>query len=217
MAFSEIWYFNYHVLPSLSPLFEISIVHWRQQKIGVQCFDYWRHWNHLFILEVVYLFFFSCNSAALEKENKNNDCAVFLEAITRRISINPLVPLLYLGLRRPGISAPWGFHIFYSGRDESKFCSVTRLYLTLCDAMDCSTPGFLVHHQHLELPQIHVQCVSDAIQPSHPLSSPTFPAFNLSQNQGLSQWLSSSHQVAKVLEFQLQHQSFQWIFRIDFL
>ena len=61
----------------------------------------------------------------------------------------------------------------------------------------------------------HVHWVSDAIQPSHPLSSPSPPAFSLSQNQGLFQWVSSSHQVAKVLEFQLQHQSFQWIFRID--
>ena len=62
-----------------------------------------------------------------------------------------------------------------------------------------------------------IHWVSDAIQPSHPLSSPSPPAFNLSQHQGLFQWVSSSHQVAKVLEFQLQHQSFQWIFRTDFL
>ena len=65
--------------------------------------------------------------------------------------------------------------------------------------------------------QTHVHWVSDAIQPSHPLSSPSPPAFYLSQHQGLFQWVSSSHQVAKVLEFQLQHQSFQWIFRTDFL
>ena len=82
--------------------------------------------------------------------------------------------------------------------------------------MDCSMPGFPVHHQLLELTQIHVHRVSDAIQPSHPLSSPS-PAFNLSQHQGLFQWVSSSHQVAKVLEFQLQHQYYQWIFRTDFL
>ena len=72
------------------------------------------------------------------------------------------------------------------------------------------------HHQLPELAQIHVHWVSDVIQPSHPLSSPS-PAFNLSQHQGLFKWVSSSNQVAKVLEFQLQHQSFQWIFRIDFL
>ena len=72
-----------------------------------------------------------------------------------------------------------------------------------------------IHHQLLELAQTHVHWVSDAIQPSHPLSSPFPPAFNLSHHQGLFQWVGSSHQVAKVLEFQLQHQSFQWIFRTD--
>ena len=82
--------------------------------------------------------------------------------------------------------------------------------------MDCSTPGFPVHHQLPELAQTRVHRVSDAIQPSHPLSSPS-PVFNLSQHQGLFQWVSSFHQVAKVLEFQLQHQSFQWILRTDFL
>ena len=83
--------------------------------------------------------------------------------------------------------------------------------------MDCSMPGFAVLHQLLELVQTHSHRVGDAIQPSHPLLSPSPPAFNLSQHQGLFQWVSSVHQVAKVLEFQLQHQSFQWIFRTDFL
>ena len=78
------------------------------------------------------------------------------------------------------------------------------------------TPGLPVHHQLPELTQIHVHWVGDAIQPAHPLSSPSL-AFNLSQHQGLFKWVSSSHQVAKVSEFQLQHQSFQWIFRTDFL
>ena len=73
--------------------------------------------------------------------------------------------------------------------------------------MDCSTPGFPVHHQLLELAQTHVHWVTDAIQPSHPLSSPSPPAFNLSQHQGLFKWVSSSHQVAKVLEFQLHPDS----------
>ena len=82
---------------------------------------------------------------------------------------------------------------------------------------DCSTPGLPVHHQLLEFTQIHVHWVSDTIQPSHPLSSPSPPAFILSQHQGLFQWVTSSHQVAKVFELQLQRQSFQWIFRTDFL
>ena len=98
-----------------------------------------------------------------------------------------------------------------------QFSSVTQSCLILCDSMDCSTPGFSVHHQLPELIQTHVYRVGDVIQPSHPLSSPSPPAFNLSQHQGLLKWVSSSHQVAKVLGFQLQHQSFQWIFRTDFL
>ena len=95
---------------------------------------------------------------------------------------------------------------------DVQFSSVAQLYPTLWDPMDCSTPGFPVH-QLPEPAQTHVHWVGDAIQPSHPPSSPSPPTFNLSQHQGLFKWVSSSHQVAKVLEFQLQHQSFQWIFR----
>ena len=83
--------------------------------------------------------------------------------------------------------------------------------------MNCSTPGLPVYHQLLESTQTHVHQVDDAIQPSHPLSSPSPPALNLSQHQGLFKWVSSSHHMAKVLEFQLQHQSFQWTFRTDLL
>ena len=95
-------------------------------------------------------------------------------------------------------------------------CSVTKSCLTLCDPMNCSTPGFPVLRYLLEFAQTHVHRVSDAIQPSHPLLSPSPLAFSLSQHQGLFQWVSSSHQVAKELELQVQHQSFQWIsFRMD--
>ena len=83
-------------------------------------------------------------------------------------------------------------------------CSVTNLCLTLFDPMDCSTPGFPVLHYLPEFAQTHVDWVHDAIQPSHPLSSPSPPALNLSQHQGLFQWVGSSRQVAKVLELQLQ-------------
>ena len=96
-------------------------------------------------------------------------------------------------------------------------CSVAQLCPTLCDLLVCSTPGFPILHCLPEFAQTRVHWVRDAIQPSHPLSPPSHPAPNLSQHQGLFQWLSSSHQVAKVLELQLQHQSFQWIFRFDFL
>ena len=88
-----------------------------------------------------------------------------------------------------------------------QFCSVAQLCLTLCDPMDCHMPDLPVHHELLELTQTHVHWVSDGIQPSHPLLSPSPPTFNHSQHQGLFRWVSSSHQVAKVLEFQLQHQS----------
>ena len=96
-------------------------------------------------------------------------------------------------------------------------CSVTELCVTLCDPMDCSTPGFPVLHCLLELAQTHIHWVSDAIQPSHPLSHPSPPALNLSHYWGLFQWVGSSHQVAKELELELQHQFSQWIFRVDFL
>ena len=98
-----------------------------------------------------------------------------------------------------------------------QFSSVTESCLTLCDPMKHSTPGLPVHHQLLEFTQNHVHWVCDAIQPSHPLSSPSPPALNLSQHQGLFKWVSSSHQVAKVLDFQLQHQSFQITPRTDLL
>ena len=102
-------------------------------------------------------------------------------------------------------------------KSEHQFSSVIQSCPTLCDPMDCSTPGFPIHHQLPELIQTHVHRVGDAIQPSHPLLSPSPPTFNLSQHQGLFKWVSSSHQVANVLEFLLQHQSFQWVFRTDFL
>ena len=112
---------------------------------------------------------------------------------------------------------PFTLFLGFSRQGSVQFSSVSQLCLTLCDPMNGSTPGFPVHHQLPELTQTHVHTVGDAIQPSHPLSSSSPPAFNLSQHQGLFQWISSSHQVARVLEFQLQHHSFQWIFSTDFL
>ena len=98
-----------------------------------------------------------------------------------------------------------------------QFSSVAQSCPTLCDPMNHRTPGLPVHHQLLEFTQTHVHRVGDAIQPSHPLSSPSPPAPNPSQNQGLFQWVNTSHEVAKVLEFQLQHQSFRWTPRTDLL
>ena len=141
--------------------------------------------------------------------------------------ITKLSPNLFLFFRR---HSEWTFlscYLFYSLNPQSttpfslSSCSVNQSVqslnhcLTLCDPMDCSMPGFPVHHQLLELAQTHVHWVGYATQPFHPLSFPFPPALSLSQHQGRFQWVSSLHQVAKVLE--LQHQSFQWIFRTDFL
>ena len=151
------------------------------------------------------------------------------------------IPFLFpylLNLNKPNASSPVSFvqllemlegvsHFFF----RLSVSSVAQLYPTLCNAMDCGTPGFPVHHQLLKPAQAHVYQVGDAIQPSHPLLSPSPPTFNLSQHQilfhwvfsngsqhqGLFRWVSSSHQVAKVLKFQLHHQSFHWIFKTDFL
>ena len=98
------------------------------------------------------------------------------------------------------------------------FCrSVTKSCLTLWNPTDCSTQGFLVLHPLLEVAQTQVHWVSDAIQPSYFLLSPSPHPLNLSQHQGLFQWVGSLHQVSKLLQLQLQHQSFQQIFRVDTL
>ena len=112
------------------------------------------------------------------------------------------------------------FELIWGNWDLVQFSSVTQSSPTLCDLMDCSTPGFPVtnsHHQFPELTQARVHQVGDTIQPSHPLSSPSPPASNPSQHQGLFQGVNFSHEVAKVLEFQLHHQSFQWTPRTGLL
>ena len=110
------------------------------------------------------------------------------------------------------------FHLFWL----SQFSSVAQSCPTLCNPMNRRTPGLPVHHKLPEFTQTHAHRVGDAIQPSHLLSSPSPPAPNSSQHQGLFQWVNSLHEVAKVLEFQLQHQSFQWTpglisFKMDWL
>ena len=102
----------------------------------------------------------------------------------------------------------WHYQLFFS---SVQFSSVTQSCSTFCEPMNRSTPGLPVHHQLPEFTQTRAHRVSDAIQPSHLLSSPSPPSPNPSQHQGLSHWVNSSHEMAKVLEFQLQHQSFQWI------
>ena len=103
------------------------------------------------------------------------------------------------------------------GWNSVQFSLVAQSCLIICDHMDCSMPGLPVHHQLPEFTRTHFHWVGDAIQTSHPLWSLSSPTFNVSQHQSPFQWVSSSHWVAKVLEFQLQHKSFQCIFRNDFL
>ena len=94
------------------------------------------------------------------------------------------------------------FMSMYGKNQYNQIRSVAQSCLTLCDPMNCSTPGLPIHHQLPEFTQIHVHRVSDAIQPSHPLSFPSPPASNPSQHQSLFQWINSLHEVAKVLEIQ---------------
>ena len=104
-----------------------------------------------------------------------------------------------------------------AGLSTVQFSSVTQSCPTLHDPKNRSMPVLPDHHQLPEFTQTHVYWVSDVIQPSHPLLYPSPPAFNLSKHQGLFKWVSSSREVAKVLEFQLQHQSFQWTLKTDLL
>ena len=104
----------------------------------------------------------------------------------------------------------YGFTLLYRRNSSVQFSSVAQSCLALCNPMNRSIPGLPVHHQLPEFIQTHVHWGGNAIQPSHPLSSPSTPTLNLFQLDGLFKWVSSMHEVAKVLEFQLQHQSFQW-------
>ena len=115
------------------------------------------------------------------------------------------------------VCLPRMYHLLCLSNPSVQFSSVAQSCPTLCDPMNCSTPGLPVYHQLREFTQTHVHRVGDAIQPSHPLSSPSPPAPNPSQHQSLFQWVNSLHEVAKVLEFQSQHQSFQWTPRTDLL
>ena len=117
------------------------------------------------------------------------------------------------------VSLPWCMWLCHhpSGKENwANCCScwVTLSCLTLWDTMDCSMPGFHVPHHLLKFSHVHVHCTRDAIQPFHPLM-PSYPSIlYLSQHQRVFQWIGCSHQMTKILEFQLQHQSFQWIFRL---
>ena len=133
---------------------------------------------------------------------------------TQKIRKRKELPNLNLKLKSHLMMRDWSLFLRVHA---VQFSSVIQSCPPLCNPMNCSTPGLPVHHQLPEFTQTHVHPVSDAIQPSHFLSSHSPPAFNLSQHQGLFQWVNSLHEVARVLEFQLQHQSLQWTPRTDLL
>ena len=119
--------------------------------------------------------------------------------------LGPLVGTVPFTVAHPWVIVlvSWVFHNKWPETRWLCCCSVIQSCVTLCDPMNCSMPGLPVHHKLLEFTQTRVHRVSDAIQPSHPLLSPSPPAPNPSQHQSLFQWVNSSHEVAKVLEIQL--------------
>ena len=138
-------------------------------------------------------------------------CQVSVCSILTNLSLTRAIYIAKSNLRVDG-----HFSVYHKMLGKG-FSSVAQSCSTICDPTDWSMPDLPVHHQFPQFTQTHVHWVGDAIQPSHPLSSSSPPTFNVSQHQGIFQWVSSSHQVAKVLESQLQHQSFQWILKTDFL
>ena len=126
--------------------------------------------------------------------------------------LSPILLLWHHGPWPARLRCPWDF----PGKNTSCYCcSITQSCLTVCDSMDYSIPGLPVPHHLLESAQVHVHCIIDAIQPSHPLMPSSLSACNLSQHQRLFQWVICSRQMTKILELQLQHKSFYWIFRVD--
>ena len=183
------YYFNYCFLNHSFP--KVHLLLTQVLSLSGQCLFTDSCLLHLVCLR---LFFFACKLYCLAQCLAHGACMLL-----------PLYPHHLL----------WAYILFLE--HSVQFSSVAQSCPTLCNPMDYSTPGFPVHHEFLEVVQTHIHLVSAAIQQYHPLLSPSPPSFNLSQHQGLFKWVSSLHQVAKVLEFQLQHQSFQWVFRTDFL
>ena len=188
------------------------------------CFQTW--FNNDFIWRISFVFIMPClNSLWLPHLSMDLAglslglycCTMLVQSHTHSHILNdfpPYIPnMIYILLPEPVSTAQTAF---WAPRESLSSVQSLR-FVWLCHPVDCSMSGFPVHHQLLELTQTHVHAVGDAIQPSHPLLSPSPPAFNLSQNQSLFKWVRSLHQVAKVLALQLQHLSFQRTFRTDFL
>ena len=184
----------------------------------------WRLCSSLFFLITSKTFFFVLKSLQFHYNeveflffNFCLICSAFLCFLTLRIIFQQFWEIL----SQYHIHYPFNYILFLFLTDTAMLVSVVlvssvpQLCPTLCDLMNLSIPGLPVHHQLPEFTQTDVRRVGDAIHPSHLLSSPSSPAPNPSQHQGLFHWVNSSHEVAKVLEFQLQHHSFQWTSRTD--
>ena len=176
---------------------------WTEEPDGLQSMRFHRVWHNWATDTHTHTHHFSHQISLTAGKKKKKNPHIFLKETPLNSSKG-----------KPRITAKLTISFLTS---SFRFSSVAQLCPTLCDPMNHSMPGLPVHHQLPEFTQTHVHWVSDAIQPSHPLSSPSPPTFKLSQHQGLFKWVSSSHQVTKGLEFQLQHQSFQWTPRTDLL
>ena len=193
-----VFYCWYYKLPQIGDFKQHTLIFWQFYRLEPQPGTYWTK-IELFILEAL-----------------GNSLIPYLFQLPEAAGILWLMEpsFLHLHSQHPCISLTILPVTSLSDQIwEVQFSSVTQSCPTLCDPMDCSMPGLPVHHQFPEFIQTHVHWLGDAIQPSHHLSSLSQPTFNLSQHQGLFQWVSPLHQVAKLLKFQLQHQSLQWIFR----
>ena len=178
----------------------------------------WEWESSLYSKELVWLLnqdvFNPVNDPECQNTNQGH-CKTLMKWHTQR---DPFV-ILFKHLPSPPTHSTVHFQVSWEPSQHfcCGYCSVAKSCLTLCNPMDCSMPGFPILHYLLKFAQIHIHWVSDATQPSHPLLPSTPFAFNLSQNQGVFQWVIPLHRVAKILEVQLQHQPFQWIFRTDLL
>ena len=215
MSIELVMLFNHHIFwyPLLLPsIFHSIRVFSNESALHIRWLEYWsfsispsNEWSGLiFFFLFVFLSFFLFFSFFFTLQY----CIGF--AIHQNASATGVHMFLILNLIFFTVN-------FYYQYDSVQFSSVAQLCPTLHDPMDHSMPGLHVHHQLPEFTQTHVHWVSDAIQPSYPPSSSSPPALSLFQHQGLFKWVNSSHQVARVLEFQLQHQSFQWTRKTDLL
>ena len=162
------------------------------------------------------LYIFIILESDVTKGNVSHDISVVRKLLTYQASL-AVFKVMWFDLQAQTICTRLIISSYFNQSSPVQVSSVSQSCPTLCDPMNHSTPGLPVHHQLPEFIQTHVHWVGDAIQPSHPLSSPSPPAPNPSQHQGLFQWVNSSHEVAKVREFQLQHQFFQGTPRTDVL